>query len=104
MSGIYDLKVYTDGYFDENCYFNSPIDYLPNLNDHRILSLLRQKQHIHLFTAQGPYEHPQATYDLSNILKVKGIPHTLDVWGTDMPHDWPTWRAMLPYAIEKYFL
>ncbi len=34
------------------------------------------------------------------ILDTKQIPHTLDLWGYDMPHDWPTWRKMLPYFIE----
>lgn len=104
MSGIYDLKVYTNGYYDSNCYFNSPIDYLPNLNDTTILNLLRQKKHIHLYTAQGPYERPQATFELSEILHHKGIPHTVDLWDKNWPHDWPTWRAMLPSAIRKYFL
>ena len=31
MSGSYDIKAYSDGYYDDNCYFNSPVDYLPNL-------------------------------------------------------------------------
>ncbi|MDW7996059.1 MAG: alpha/beta hydrolase-fold protein, partial [Bacteroidota bacterium] len=33
MSGVYDLRVYSDGYFDDDCYFNSPVHYLPNLSD-----------------------------------------------------------------------
>ena len=28
MSGSYDLKAYTNGYYDDNVYFNSPVDYL----------------------------------------------------------------------------
>ncbi len=30
MSGSYDLKDYSKGYYDENVYFNSPVDYLSN--------------------------------------------------------------------------
>ena len=30
MSGVYDLKTYSDGYWDEQVYFNSPIHYLEN--------------------------------------------------------------------------
>ena len=40
MSGSYDIKAYSDGYYDDNCYFNSPVDYLPNLTDKKILSLV----------------------------------------------------------------
>jgi esterase/lipase superfamily enzyme len=103
MSGSYDLKNYTDGYYDDNCYFNSPVDYLSNLEDPRILSQLRRKSHIYIVTGQGDYESPQASVQLSEILHSKGIPHELDLWGHDMPHDWPTWRQMLPYFLETKF-
>jgi esterase/lipase superfamily enzyme len=37
MSGVYDLTEYTDGFFDEQVYYNSPMHYMPNLTDHSIL-------------------------------------------------------------------
>ncbi|MFQ5638655.1 MAG: esterase family protein [bacterium] len=103
MSGSYDLKNYTDGYYDDNCYFNSPVDYLPNLQDEHILSQLRSKQHIYIVSGQGAQESPQASVDLSEILHSKSIPHELDLWGHDMPHDWPTWRQMLPHFLDSKF-
>ncbi len=103
MSGSYDLKNYTGGYYDENCYFNSPVDYLPNLTDITLLSRLRAKRHIYLTTGRGAYESPQASVRLSEILRAKGIPHELELWGHDMPHDWPTWRRMLPHFLESKF-
>lgn len=103
MSGIYDLKAYTKGYYDDNVYFNSPADYIPNLSDEHILNQLRQKKHIYIASGQGNYENPDASRDLSSILQAKGIPHQLDLWGHDMPHDWPTWRKMLPYFLESKF-
>ena len=33
MSGVYDLQTYTDGYYDEDVYFNSRVSYLRNLSD-----------------------------------------------------------------------
>jgi len=24
-----------------------------------------------------------------------------DYWGPDVDHDWPWWRRMLPYALER---
>lgn len=103
MSGIYDLKEYSKGYFDEDCYFNSPIDYLPNLTDQYWLNLLRSKHHIHILTGSGNYEDPNASVEIGGILDSKGIPFDLDVWGNDYTHDWPTWRAMLPHVIGSKF-
>src|SRR5438045_7081011 len=32
LSGVYDLKNFMDGMFDNNFYFNNPVDYLSNLS------------------------------------------------------------------------
>lgn len=99
MSGSYDVKQFVDEYFDDACYFNSPVDFLPNLTDESILSALRSKRHIYLLSGQGDYESPEHAVELSRILSAKEIPHHLDLWGHDVPHDWPAWRAMLPHVI-----
>jgi len=31
--GFYDIRQFVFGYYDDNCYFNNPVDYLPNLQD-----------------------------------------------------------------------
>lgn len=103
MSGNYDLSTYTDGYHDQDVYFNSPMQYLPSLDDEYFLSQIRRSNHIHLLTGSGSYETPEATRMFSHLLSAKEIPHEIDVWGPDMPHDWPTWRAMLPYYLETRF-
>lgn len=103
MSGAYDLTLYSDGFFNDTCYFNSPIHYLSRLEDESLLSQLRKDKKIILTTGSGNFERPQATVKLSEILEGKRIPHKLDVWGQDMPHDWPTWRSMLPYFISTHW-
>lgn len=103
MSGDYDLASYTKGYHDQDVYFNSPMQYLPNLDDHNVLSAMRASNHIHILTGSGNYEAPDASRRLSAVLDAKGVPHDLDIWGHDMPHDWPTWRAMLPYVLGAKF-
>lgn len=103
MSGVYDLQSYTDGYYDEQVYFNSPQAYLPNLNDDYYLPMLQRGRHIHILSGSGNYESPDSSRTFSGILHSKGIPHNLDIWGHDMHHDWPTWRAMLPYYLETKF-
>lgn len=103
MSGVYDLNEYSKGFSDEQVYFNSPMSYLPNLNDEHYLNKIRESKHIHLLSGSGDYEDPQASRDFAGVLYNKGINYELDIWGTDMKHDWPTWRAMLPYYIESRF-
>ncbi|HMS63925.1 MAG TPA: esterase [Ignavibacteria bacterium] len=103
MSGSYDLSDYSKGYFDETCYFNSPMHYLPNLNDEAILSDMRKSGHIHILTGQGNFEKPQATEEISKILNSKNVPNDAELWGLDVPHDWPTWRKMIPYVLETKF-
>lgn len=100
MSGNYDLKIYTNGYFDDNCYFNSPVDYLPHWDDNNIIKLLKQKSII-IASGQGEHENPNASRRLSEILNSKKIPHWLDLWGPDMKHDWATWKEMFPYFLGK---
>lgn len=102
MSGAYDIKNYTNGWYDDNVYFNNPVDYLPNLNDPSILDSLRHCN-INIMTGQGAYEAPQHSRRVSEILSAKGIPHNLDMWGYEWPHDWPTWKVMLNQYIGKLF-
>lgn len=100
MSGVYDLMEYTDGYYDEQVYFNSPIHYIPNLNDHGTLEKIR-KGKIIIATGSGSYEDPEANRRFSEVLHNKSIPHQLDIWGTDIHHDWSTWKQMLPVILNR---
>jgi len=101
MSGSYDIRSYLDGYRDDNVYFNNPVQYLENLNDDYHLPILRRADAIVILSGQGAYEAPGRSRQLSRILSAKGIPHALDLWGHDVNHDWPWWRKMLPYWLDR---
>ena len=103
MSGSYALTSYTKGYYDEDVYFNSPVHYLSNMSEGTFLNQIKQSKHIHILSGAGNYEDPDASRKLSKILETKHIAHELDIWGHDITHDWPTWRAMLPYVLETKF-
>jgi len=101
MSGSYDVRSWFDGYYDDNVYFNNPVQYLSKLNDGHFLPALQRADSIVILSGQGSYEAPERSRQLSGILSSKGIPHTLDLWGPDVDHDWPWWRKMLPYWLDK---
>ena len=103
MSGVYDLTDYTKGFWDDQVYMNSPMHYIPNLQDAYFLDKIKASHHIHIYTGSGAYEDPEANKKFSAVLWDKGIWHDFDLWGADIVHDWPTWRAMLPYIIGNKF-
>ena len=103
LSGVYDLTEYTKGYYDEDVYYNSPQHYMPNLTDHGILEQIRRSHHIHIFSGSGAYEDPDASRRFAGILYNKGINYELDIWGPEWPHEWPTWRYVLPHYLGTRF-
>jgi esterase/lipase superfamily enzyme len=94
LSGVYDMKRFMDGDYDDNFYFNNPVDYAANIHDDWTLQQLSSCD-IHLATGSGPWEHSGEAYRLSSILASRGIPHHLDDWGPQGGHDWPYWRHQL---------
>lgn len=94
LSGVYDLRRFMDGMYDDNFYFHNPVDYVANLSDGWTLDQLRSCE-IRLATGSGPWERSGYTYEFSRILSSKGIRHFLDDWGPRGGHDWPYWREMM---------
>jgi esterase/lipase superfamily enzyme len=92
MGGAYDLRSFLRGYYDQNFYFNQPLDFIPQLTDHSILQRLRAMR---IVLATG--EHDICLNDnirLSTVLNNKAIGHWLDVWGNNTGHDWHWWQDM----------
>ena len=103
MSGVYDLTEYTRGHWDEQVFYNSPMHYVPLLNDEWYLEKIRASHHIHLFSGSGDYEDPDSARRLTTLLYEKGIWCNLEIWGSDVKHEWPTWLNMLPYILDRKF-
>ncbi|MFP4528557.1 MAG: esterase family protein [Candidatus Kapaibacterium sp.] len=101
MSGTYNLEHFTQEYWDENCYFNSPVHYLPNLTDVFWMTYLRARHHIYLLSGSGENEYPDNARHLSHILTEKDVPHDLDIWGPEFGHIPESWTRMLPHVIDR---
>ena len=102
LSGVYDLKRFMDGLYDDNFYFNNPVDYLSNISDPAILGQLATCD-IHIATGKGPWEDSGPSNRLSEILSRKGIAHHLDDWGPQGGHDWPFWKHQMREYISRLF-
>ena len=101
LSGLYQLSMFIGDYMDEQVYFNSPLAYLPNLEDTWYLDQYRQSQII-VCCGQGAWEDAMLadSLQLKSILEAKDIPAWIDIWGYDVNHDWPWWHKMMPYYLE----
>ena len=92
MSGAFDMKSFMDGYYDNDFYFNNPMDYLPNVDDPWFLDRYRQMR---LVLAAGDWDICLGeNYRMAEILGRKVIPHWLDIWSGGERHDWPLWQRM----------
>jgi esterase/lipase superfamily enzyme len=105
MSGVYDVSVQGGGERGEAVYFNNPMDYVANLQgDH--LDWLRRQASVLLVCGQGQWEDTTGALDSTKrfgaLLAEKGIPHEVDLWGHDVPHDWPSWRRQLAHHLPRF--
>jgi esterase/lipase superfamily enzyme len=101
MSGLYQLRMFIGDAVDDPVYFNSPLLFLPGLEDTWYLDRLRAAR-IAIVVGQGAWEEEmiEDTHALEEILRAKRIPAIVDYWGHDVNHDWPWWRKMLPHYLE----
>jgi esterase/lipase superfamily enzyme len=93
MSGAFDLAGFLGGYYDQDCYFNLPLDYIPNLTDPWFLDRYRRNTYV---LATGVHDMCWNDNErMAQALRGQGIPCSLDVWGDNAGHDWPWWQRML---------
>ena len=100
MSGTYDLSRFLNGQVNEDFYFASPLHFLPGLEGPALEAL--QQRFILLPSGEGDYEDIGESWRLAGVLGTKGIPNRVDSWGPQYPHDWETWREMLPRYLDEY--
>jgi esterase/lipase superfamily enzyme len=107
LSGSYDPATWRHAWGErgDETYFNSPIDYVANLHgDH--LDRLRSRVSLVLVCGQGMWEDTtgalHSTLRLAERLRDKDIRHELDLWGHDVPHDWPSWRAQIAHHLPRF--
>lgn len=105
MSGVYDVSVVGGGDRGDAVYFNNPMDYVQHLQGGH-LEWLRVQAGLVLVCGQGQWEDTtgalESTKRFSEVLGGKGIKHELDLWGYDVPHDWPSWRNQIAHHLPRF--
>jgi esterase/lipase superfamily enzyme len=106
FSGNYDPAGWNGwGERGDEAYFNNPTDYIGHLaGDH--LDWLRSRLSVLLVCGQGQWEDTTgalpSTKHVAGLLADKGIRCELDLWGHDVPHDWPSWRAQFAHHLPRF--
>ena len=105
LSGVYDVSILGWGERGDQVYFNNPMDYMAHMGgDH--LEWLRRQANLVLVAGQGQWEDTtgalEGTKRFGALLAEKGIRHELDIWGHDVPHDWPSWRAQIAHHLPRF--
>jgi esterase/lipase superfamily enzyme len=99
MSGTYDMRRFLGGGMSAELYEASPVHFVPDLEGPRLEAL--RKRFVLLASGEGRAEDIGESWRVAQILGAKGIPNRVDSWGPDWPHDWPTWRRMLPQYLGE---
>ena len=96
FSGLYRIDGFVDGYWDDNCYFHSPMAYMAHMGESDLLRAIRQQRII--LTTTKHNEVPglgHGTFEMARTLRAKGVPVLYSVWEHGHHrHDWPTWQEM----------
>ena len=105
QSGVYDVGHLGWGERGDAVYFNNPMDYVSHLDgDH--LEWLRDRVSLLLVCGQGQWEDTtgalESTKRFAGLLASKGIRHEIDLWGYDVPHDWPSWRNQIAHHMPRF--
>lgn len=92
FSGVYDINSFTDGYWDDNCYFHCPTAYIPNMDG----ELAAKVGRVGWVIATGENDSiVDKNRQFSGLLSSKGIPNHFELWPGQFGHDWPWWREHL---------
>ena len=104
LSGRYDMTWLTEGYSNDDIYYNNPMAYVANLHG-ETLDRIRDNTEITLVCGRGPYEggNIQDTENMSGLLSSKGVSNFCDMWGHDSAHEWPWWRRQALFHLQRRF-
>jgi bacterioferritin len=73
----------------------------PKMTDYKKINIADSVEEMLKSDLQLEVEAIADTQAMQQLLSSKGVPAWFDYWGYDVPHDWTSWRDMMPYFLEK---
>ena len=105
FSGVYDLSVLGWGERGTSFHLNNPLWSLGAAEGEH-LDWLRSRLSLLLVCGQGQWEDTTGALDSTRAFGAlcadKGLRVETDLWGHDVPHDWPSWRAQLAHHLPRF--
>ncbi len=99
LSGIYEIDRWTDGYANNDIYFNNPTAFIPHEHDAFRLEAMRRMDIILATGRDDPLRY--SSENMSRVLWNKGVGNALRLWD-GWNHDWPYWTRMLRLYIQGH--
>jgi esterase/lipase superfamily enzyme len=101
MSGTYDLRRFFDAKnFTDDFWVSSPVHFVPTLGGVHLDKL--RERFIVMPSGEGRAEDIGESFRMADALGKQGVPNRVDNWGPEFPHDWQTWRQMLPRFLDEW--
>jgi esterase/lipase superfamily enzyme len=95
MSGTFDIRRFMKSdHFTDDYWVSSPLHFVPTLKGPHLDKL--RTRFVLIPSGEGKAEDISESWALARVLGRAGIPNRVDSWGKQTPHDWMTWREMLP--------
>ncbi len=103
LSGVYDIRRFMDGDYDDNFYFNNPVDYVANLQRPLVPAPSR---------ASATSGWPRAAAPARTAGPPTGSPRSCaraaspTRWTTGAPeggHDWPYWKRQMDEYMGRFY-
>jgi esterase/lipase superfamily enzyme len=105
FSGVYDLSVLGWGERGTSFHLNTPLWSLAAAEGEH-LDWLRSRLSLLLVCGQGMWEDTtgalESTRAFGALCAERGLRVETDLWGHDVPHDWPSWRAQLAHHLPRF--
>ena len=99
LSGFYNITRFTEGYSNDDIYFNNPVAFISNEHDPARLEALR---HMDIILAIGRDDSScSSNEELAGALWSKNIWNALRIWD-GWAHDWPWWKQMIDLYIDGH--
>ena len=93
MSGRYEARTFTDGFDSPDILQSNPMAFGPELSGPQ-LERVQRFGHLSLVCGRGAHERTclAETRRFAAGLRQAGVPHTEDLWGPEVAHEWTWWH------------